>query len=76
MVALTVNQCVTSERVVDALRLSTLPFRSQIRFIYLLFRANPQTLSIKIIYRYGPDRSLRVAKADALGLVRMFAARG
>ena len=55
---------------------STLPYKSQIAFIYLLLRANPQTLSIKKTYRYGPDRSLRVAEADALGLVRMFTARG
>jgi len=55
---------------------STLPYKSQIAFIYLLFRANPQILSIEKTYRHEPDRSLRVAEADALGLVRMFTARG
>ena len=56
--------------------LSTLPYKSQIAFIYLLFRANLQTLSIEKIYHHEPDRSLRVAEADALELVRMFTARG
>jgi hypothetical protein len=57
-------------------KLNTLPYRSQIIFIYLLLRANPQTLPIKKTYHSGPDRSLRVVEADALGLVRMFTARG
>jgi len=60
----------------DALCFPALPCKSQIAFIYLLFRANPQTLSINQTYRDGPVRSLRVAEADALEFIRMFTARG